>query len=255
MPKLPSKDQFIDLSDYGRPFAQYIAYQLKNSRVTPIHLTICFSISGILAAIAIVNNQYIPAALFLILKSILDAADGELARIRDTPSHVGRYLDSISDLLLNLLIFLALWKVANSNLILVLLAFFCLQLQGTLYNFYYVIVRKKVHGNATSQVFEIESPKVYPGEKQEVVDHLHRIYRILYGGFDQIIYSLDYEAFKCNYFPPWFMTILSVFGLGFQLLIIAVMLVIGLDKFIVPFFIAISLLLPVFILLRKRLIH
>ena len=40
-------------------------------------------------------------------KSILDAADGELARIKKTPSYVGRFLDSISDLVLNFLIIMA----------------------------------------------------------------------------------------------------------------------------------------------------
>ncbi|MDH3247205.1 MAG: CDP-alcohol phosphatidyltransferase family protein [Saprospiraceae bacterium] len=254
MPKLPPKDQFLDLSDYGRPIAQYIAHQLKNSGVTPIHITICFSLSGILAVMSILNHQYIMAAFFLILKSVLDAADGELARIRDTPSHVGRYLDSISDLLLNLLLFLALWTVSDSMFIFILLAFLSLQLQGTLYNFYYVIIRNKAHGDITSQIFEIESPKAYPGEQQELVDRLHKIYRILYGGFDQIIYALDRDAFKCNHFPPWFMTCLSIFGLGFQLLVIAAMLVLGMKNLIVPLFIGITTLLPLFILERKKII-
>ena len=39
------------------------------------------------------------------MKSILDAADGELARIKMTPSYSGRYLDSIFDILLNLILF------------------------------------------------------------------------------------------------------------------------------------------------------
>ena len=47
------------------------------------------------------------------------------------------------------------------------------------------------------------------------------------------------------------MVMVSAFGLGFQLLIIGVLLVVNLDYLIIPFFIAYSFLIPVFILLRR----
>ena len=82
MSKLPKEFKFVDLSDYGRPVARIISQSLKNTRFTPIHLTIGFIISGLLAAFFILKGAYILAAFFLIFKSILDAADGELARIK-----------------------------------------------------------------------------------------------------------------------------------------------------------------------------
>ena len=45
-----------------------------------------------------------------------------------------------------------------------------------------------------------------------------------YRFFDKAIYQLDKEAEQADHFPKWFMTALSAFGLGFQLLIISVML-------------------------------
>jgi len=51
--------------------------------------------------------------------------------------------------------------------------------------------------------------------------------------------------------PKWFMTSVSTFGLGFQLLIIAVMLVLGLKTFILPFFLVYTVMVIVFIGLRK----
>ena len=99
MSKLPKQNQFLDLSDYGRPFARVIAKSLKGSWVTPVHVTISFVISGLLAIVFMLNQHYWIAAFFLILKSILDAADGELARINDKPSYTGRYLDSVSDII------------------------------------------------------------------------------------------------------------------------------------------------------------
>ena len=96
MSKLPNDYQFIDLSDYGRPIARIIAKSLKHSKFTPVDVTIAFIISGLLGVYCIVEGYYWAAAFFLILKSILDAADGELARIKKTPSYTGRYLDSVS---------------------------------------------------------------------------------------------------------------------------------------------------------------
>jgi len=103
MPKLPAHHQFVDLSDYGRYPARIIANHLKETFVTPIHITSLFVLSGLIAIVCVIKGYYFWAASFLILKSILDAADGELSRIRQTPSYVGRYYDSISDIVLNFL--------------------------------------------------------------------------------------------------------------------------------------------------------
>ena len=107
---------------------------------------------------------------FLILKSILDAADGELARIKKQPSYTGRYFDSISDIILNALIFISIWKVVNINVWILVFSFLGLQLQGTLYNYYYTILRNKLDGDKTSRVFEDKAPKALKGEKQENVN-------------------------------------------------------------------------------------
>jgi len=49
MSKLAAQDQFLDLSDYGRPIGKIIANQLKNTRFTNIHVMLLFSISGLIA--------------------------------------------------------------------------------------------------------------------------------------------------------------------------------------------------------------
>jgi phosphatidylglycerophosphate synthase len=105
MSKLPKEHKFLDLSDYGRPVARLIANSLKNTSYTPIHVTVWFIISGLIAVYCIMIGHYWFAAFFLILKSILDAADGELARVKETPSYTGRFLDSVADIILNALIF------------------------------------------------------------------------------------------------------------------------------------------------------
>ena len=251
MSKLPQEHQFLDLSDYGRPIARIIANLLMSTSLTPVHVTLSFVVSGFIAIICILNHQFWTATFFLVLKSILDAADGELARLKNKPSYTGRYLDSISDILLNLLILLTIRYVTNGSLSLTVIAFIGMQLQGTLYNYYYVILRIKHNGDTTSRIFESESPQAMNGEKQSHVNILFSVYRILYSVFDKIIYWMDRKAVEGEKLPNWFMTSVSMFGLGFQLLIIGLMLALGFQNFIIQFFIGYSLFILVFIGIRR----
>ena len=252
MSKLAAEDKFLDVSDYGRPIAKLFANRLKNTRFTPIHVTLLFGISGLVAICCILQKQYLLASFFIILKSIIDAADGELARIKNTPSYTGRYLDSVFDIVLNSMFFMTIFHVSKTSFWLTIIAFFCVQLQGTLYNYYYVILRNKsVGGDTTSKIFEYKSPRALPGESQKSVDILFGIYTIVYGVFDKIIHVLDSDAYKVKTFPNWFMTFVSIYGLGFQLLIIAVMLPLNLIDYIVPFFIVYTLFIFLLIGIRK----
>ena len=251
MPKLPKEHKFIDLSDYGRPVAKVIANSLKNTKFTPIHVTIGFIVSGLVAIYCIVQGYYWLAAFFLIFKSILDAADGELARVKQKPSYTGRYLDSVADIVLNASFFGAIWYISNTPFWICCIAFLGLQLQGTLYNYYYVILRNKYNGDTTSRVFENKTPIALEGERQSNVNILFGMYKLLYGVFDKTIYALDSKANKGIALPNWFMTSVSTFGLGFQLLIISAMLVFGLKAFILPFFLVYTVMVFVFIGIRK----
>ena len=251
MSKLPKEHKFLDLSDYGRPIAKSIANKLKNTRFTPIHVTIWFIISGLIAIVCILNSHYWLAAFFLIFKSMLDAADGELARVNNKPSYTGRYLDSGAVVILNALFFLTIWYITQSSFVITILAFLGLQLQGTLYNYYYVILRNKFNGDTTSRIFETETPTAIGNESQVNVNILFKLYLTLYGIFDKTIYALDRNASSGKAFPKWFMTIVSTFGLGFQLLLIAVLLVLGLKSIILPFFLLYTILVFILIGIRK----
>lgn len=145
--------------------------------------------------------------------------------------------------------------VSSASFWFTIIAFFSIQLQGTLYNYYYVILRtKSVGGDSTSKIFEYKTPKALSGESQQLVNILFKIYTVVYGMFDKIIHFLDSDAYKVKTFPTWFMTFLSAYGLGFQLLIIAIMLPLGWIEFIIPFFVIYSILLFVLIGIRKKFI-
>lgn len=256
MSKLATEDKFLDLSDYGRNFGRFLALKLQNTKFTPIHVTLMFGVSGILAIVCILYDYYLWAGFFIVLKSGIDAADGELARLKKTPSYSGRYLDSIFDIILNFGFLMTICFVSNTSIWATFIAFFAIQLQGTLYNYYYVILRtKSLGGDSTSKIFEYKSPKALPGEKQKTVDILFKIYLIVYGSFDKIIHFLDPNAYKVKTFPNWYMTLLSSYGLGFQLLIIAIMLPVGWIEFIIPFFIVYTFLILILIWIRKKFIN
>jgi phosphatidylglycerophosphate synthase len=115
MSKLAAEDKFLDLSDYGRTFGRFIANLLKETSFTPIHITLLFGLSGLIASYCILQNHYFLASFFIILKSCIDAADGELARIKSTPSYTGRYLDSVFDIILNFIFLTSICYVSETS--------------------------------------------------------------------------------------------------------------------------------------------
>jgi phosphatidylglycerophosphate synthase len=252
MSKLKKEDRFFDISDYGRPFAKAMANALHKTKFTPIHATLLFGIAGVGAVICILTNHFFAVAILLVIKSILDALDGELARVKNTPSYIGRYLDSIFDIILNFFILFSVGYISHTNPIFTFIAFLSIQMQGTLYNYYYVILRNKLQGgDTTSKIFEYKEPIAYSTESQKTVHVMYTIFNILYSFFDKTIHLLDTSAYKTKNLPNWFMSIVSIYGLGFQLLIIGIMLIVQLQNIIIPFFIIYNVFIFIFIAIRK----
>jgi phosphatidylglycerophosphate synthase len=101
--KVPPAFDFLDVSDYARPVARWLVRVLLPTSVTPIQVTLAFTVVGLLAAwLFAIDRWLVLAGLLLLLKSALDGADGSLARARGTPSRVGRFLDSMCDFIVNL---------------------------------------------------------------------------------------------------------------------------------------------------------
>jgi hypothetical protein len=74
---------------------------------------------------------------------------------------------------------------------------------------------------------------------------------VLYKVFDKFVYAIDPRASIQAECPKWFMFLVSFYGLGFQLLIIAVFMAAGWIGMIIPFFIGYSVLIPVFVGIRR----
>ncbi len=148
---------------------------------------------------------------------------------------------------------MAICYVSKTSIWFTFLAFIGIQLQGTLYNYYYVILRNKsVGGDKTSKIFEYKTPKALLGETQKLVNIFFGIYIVVYGTFDKIIHMLDSEAYKVNTFPNWIMTLVSIYGLGFQLLVISIMLSLGWIDYIATLLIISTFLIFILVAIRKK---
>jgi archaetidylinositol phosphate synthase len=91
--------------------ARWLVMPLKDSPVTPNHLTTLRLGVGLAAAAAFTPGTYgwsNLAALWLVLSNFLDHADGELARISGKISRIGHLYDVASDALVTILIFIAM---------------------------------------------------------------------------------------------------------------------------------------------------
>ena len=91
--------------------ARRLVTPLKNSWVTPNHLTTVRLLVGLAAAYAFTRGGYAwcnLAALLLVLSNFLDHTDGELARISGKSSRVGHLYDLASDALVTILLFVGI---------------------------------------------------------------------------------------------------------------------------------------------------
>lgn len=92
-----------------RPPAALVVYALRNTRITPNQVTFlsAFICAGAGAMFVLLPGHWwlIAAALVFELSFILDCADGQLARIRQTASPLGHQLDFLMDEIKAMLIF------------------------------------------------------------------------------------------------------------------------------------------------------
>ena len=91
-----------------RPLAHLFVLVLLPLRVPPPAVVLAAGAVGVAAAVELARGGLIAAALLLVLKTVLDNADGQLARASGRVSALGRYLDSESDLFVNAALFAAL---------------------------------------------------------------------------------------------------------------------------------------------------
>jgi phosphatidylglycerophosphate synthase len=100
-----------------RPIAHVVVLGLTPLRVSPPLVVAANAAAGFVAAVALAEGELVAAALLLQLKTVLDNADGQLARATGRMSVLGRYLDTEADLAVNIMVFAALAYATGSPLL------------------------------------------------------------------------------------------------------------------------------------------
>lgn len=100
-----------------RPLAHPLVLLLARLRVPPPCVVCAAGAAGVAAAVELGRGALVGAALLVQVKTLLDNADGQLARLTGRTSAFGRYLDSEVDLLVNAALFAALgWTTGRPAL-------------------------------------------------------------------------------------------------------------------------------------------
>lgn len=116
------------LSEYGfRPLAHQIVRALLPLRVAPTWLVVFHTLLGVLAGWLITQSWLVMAAILIQVKTVLDNADGQLARASGRVTETGRYLDTEGDLIVNAALFWGVGSVTQQP-VLALVAFITLTL-------------------------------------------------------------------------------------------------------------------------------
>jgi len=99
-----------------RPLAHPLVLVLARLRVPPPVVVVAAGVVGIVGAVELSRGSLVVAAILIQLKTLLDNADGQLARLTGKTSAFGRYLDSEVDLVVNAALFAAIGRHAGQPL-------------------------------------------------------------------------------------------------------------------------------------------
>lgn len=239
----------IDLSEWGRPIARIVARFLKEKPVSVMQVTNFHLLLTLFCTWLIFDGQTVLACFLLIVKGVIDAVDGELARIRERPSHVGRYWDTVADTIGLITVMWAFGSLFGWSLSLTCVLILATLFQYSLFNHYSILLRALGSGDATSRVDERVRPVAHPWEKQSNVNILHSVYLLFFSWQDRIIAGLAGKGSKNLTFE---LTVSSSLGFGMQSLIIFGMAVTQNLNYLPELILGLNSSLMALVLLRSR---
>ena len=235
-----------------RPLAHLVVLALLPLRVPPPAVVFAATVTGLAAAVELGRGNLVLAAILLQVKTVLDNADGQLARASGRVSVFGRYLDSESDLLIDAGLFAALgyltarpWLALVSFLVLT----FVLSVDFNLERLY--------------RIERGETREARP-EATGAAAVLARVYDAVYAPQDRLVERLvDAQlrrlpagpAPRLAYHDRPTLMVLANLGLSTQLAILGACLLLGHPAAYLWFALACGLLLVPLALRRQRLAH
>ena len=239
----------VDLSEWGRPLARVITRFLKDKPVSVIQVTNFHLLLSLYSAWLIYQGDTILACFLLIVKGVIDAVDGELARTRERPSHVGRYWDTVVDTIGLIAVMWAFGSLFNWDILFTFGMILAILFQYSLFNHYSILMKALGSGDATSRIDERIRPVAHPWEKQRNVNILHFIYLCFFNWQDRIISGLSGKGSKSLVFE---LTVSSALGFGMQSLLIFGLALTQNLEYLTHLVLGVNMFLMASVLLRSR---
>jgi phosphatidylglycerophosphate synthase len=167
------------------PLARALVRVLLPLRVPPPAVVLANVATGLAAAWALGAGGLVAAALLLQLKSVLDNADGLLARASGRVTLFGRYLDTEADLLVNAAVFLSLGRVTGEPWL--ALAGFCAVTLLLGVGFNLARLAREARGG------DVSEPSASGGRLESA---LQGVYRLLYAPQDRALRAVTTQRLE-----------------------------------------------------------
>ena len=206
MNKLPREARFFDVNGLWYFFNGWLVRILYPTPITPNQITFLSLVLGLLSAGFYVSGKpdaLVWGAVFLYGKVVLDNVDGNLARVRGTSSRFGRFLDSLADFLITVLVYISatfyLVQETGDNR-LWYLGFFALLfgfMQSTFFVFYLVSYSSSVGSYEKNRVDETITREDEAAAEENPWDlNLQKLFVWAYGWQDRLVERLDFFSRK-----------------------------------------------------------
>ena len=108
--KLPAVEEFFDLFFY-RPLAFFFVKLIAHTEITPNQLTVASMLFGVLGGFMYTYasaDAYAWGGILYLLYNIIDCSDGQLARMKNSGSAIGRILDGVADYVVSVAVYLGI---------------------------------------------------------------------------------------------------------------------------------------------------
>ena len=204
MNKLPAGERFFDVNEIWYFMNRWVVRLLYPTSITPNQITFLSLIFGLASAgfyVSEIPDALVWGAIFLYGKVFLDNVDGNLARVRGTTSRFGRFLDSLADFLVTVLVYIAvtMYLVRTTGVqeywILGLLGLLFCFMQSTFFVFYLVNYTSRVgsyeKNRVDESVTEEDKRQAEEGQTDPWDLRLQTMFVWAYGWQDEAVKKLD----------------------------------------------------------------
>ena len=198
-----------------RPLSNALVSGLRRLGIPPHAVVLANAATGLGAALVLARGELLAAAVLLQLKTLLDNADGQLARVTGRVTLVGRYLDTIADLVVNAALFAALGYITGLP-VLAFAAFVALTVVLAA-DFNATELYRQARGIPTSR------PPATGGRAERL---LQGMYALVFGPLDRVLRAFAARRFDGRGgYDRFTVTALANLGLTTQLVVLGLCLV------------------------------